>query len=70
MPRKNNDIVKLTLDPHHLPPLTEAQKVRLDAVAAMPFEDIDYSDAPARPGAIWKKPLELAVGKAADCVVH
>jgi len=58
MPRKKNDIVKLTLDPHNLPPLTEEQKARLDAIAAMPYENIDYSDAPHRPDAVWMKAAE------------
>ncbi|MCL1909041.1 MAG: hypothetical protein FWG12_06720 [Holophagaceae bacterium] len=29
------------------PPLTQAQKARLDALAAMPDCEIDFSDAPA-----------------------
>ena len=41
-----NNTVKLTLDPKNLPPLTEQQRAELAAVAAMPDEAIDYSDAP------------------------
>jgi len=55
MPRNKDDTVKLTLDPHNLPPLTEEQKARLDALAAMPEEAIDYSDAPFIPNPVWKK---------------
>jgi len=63
MPTKRTDTVKLTLDPHNLPPLTAAQKARLDAIAAMPDEKIDYSDAPFRPDAVWKKAVQLPPGK-------
>ncbi|RQW23654.1 DUF2442 domain-containing protein [Rhodobacteraceae bacterium CH30] len=35
--------------------LDAEQKARLDAVAAMPDEQIDYSDAPALPDAVWVK---------------
>jgi len=55
MLKKKLDTIKLTLDPNNLPPLTDAQKARLDAIAAMPHERIDYSDAPFRPNAVWKK---------------
>ena len=50
-----NNTVKLTLDLNNPPPLTDAQKARLKAVAAMPDEQIDTSDAPCRPDAIWMK---------------
>jgi len=35
--------------------LTEQARARLEAVAAMPDEDIDYSDAPYLPDAVWMK---------------
>ena len=38
--------VKYKLDPKNLPPLTEQQRKRLRAVAAMPDAEIDYSDMP------------------------
>jgi len=63
MPRKNSDTVKLTLDPYNLPPLTKEQEARLDAVAAMPYGQIDYSDAPSRSDGIWKKPVGLSPAK-------
>jgi len=59
MPKKKDDIVRLTLDPHNLPALTEEQKARLDAIAAMPYENIDYSDAPSIPNPIWKKAVAV-----------
>lgn len=39
-----DDLVEHTLDT--LPPLTDAQKRHLDELAALPDEDIDYSDIP------------------------
>ncbi|MBN9429468.1 MAG: BrnA antitoxin family protein [Burkholderiales bacterium] len=63
MPRKESNIVKRTLDPKNPPPLTAAQKARLDAVAAMPDEQIDYSDAPALPDAVWTKAAALPGAK-------
>jgi uncharacterized protein (DUF4415 family) len=42
----NSKTVKFSLDLQHLPPLTEAQKAELAAVASMPDEQIDYSDLP------------------------
>ena len=50
-----NNTVKLTLDLNNPPPLNDAQKARLSALAAMPDEQIDTSDAPYRPEAIWMK---------------
>ena len=47
--------VKLTLDLNNLPALTSEQKARLTALAAMPDEQIDTSDAPFRPDAVWMK---------------
>lgn len=55
MPTKERNIVKRTLDLNKPPRLGAAQKARLDAVAAMPDERIDYSDAPGLPEAIWMK---------------
>jgi uncharacterized protein (DUF4415 family) len=55
MPTKENNIVKRTLDLSKPPRLSAEQKARLDAVAAMPDDQIDYSDAPYRPDAVWMK---------------
>ncbi len=55
MPTKESNIVKRTLDPKNPPVLTAEQKARLEALAAMPDELIDYSDAPYRPDAVWMK---------------
>lgn len=37
-----------------LPPLTDAQKANLKAIAARPESEIDYSDIPPVPGEQWK----------------
>lgn len=55
MPRKESDIVRRTLDLKGPPQVSAEQKARLDAVAAMPDERIDYSDAPYLPDAVWLK---------------
>ena len=55
MPSSKSNILKRTLDLKNPPPLTDEQKARLDAVAAMADEQIDYSDAPHKPDAAWMK---------------
>ncbi len=55
MPTKESTIVKRTLDLDKPPRLSAEQKARLDAVAAMPDDQIDYSDAPSLPDAVWMK---------------
>ncbi len=55
MSTKESNIVKRTLDLKLRPVPSDAQKARLDAVAAMPDERIDYSDAPSLPDAVWMK---------------
>ena len=47
--------VKLTIDPTNPPPLTDEQKARLAALAAVPDDQIDTSDAPYRPDAAWMR---------------
>ena len=59
MSKNASNMVKLTLDPKNLPPLTEEEKAQLKALESMPDEQIDYSDAPYRPDAIWMKAAEL-----------
>lgn len=55
MSKKENNTVKRTLDLKKTPVLSAEQKARLDAVALMPDEQIDYSDAPNLPDAVWMK---------------
>jgi uncharacterized protein (DUF4415 family) len=46
--------VKLELDPASPPPLTDKQKAELEALQAMPDEEIDYSDIPPLSDEFWK----------------
>ncbi len=62
MQASKSNIVKRTLDLKNPPPLTAEQKARLQAVAAMPDERIDYSDAPFLPDAVWVKAADVAGG--------
>ena len=55
MRKKEENIVKRTLDLKNPPILSDEQKARLDTVAAMPDDLIDYSDAPYQPEAVWMK---------------
>jgi uncharacterized protein (DUF4415 family) len=46
--------VKFELDPTNPPPLTDQQKAELEALKAMPDEEIDYSDIPPLGDEFWK----------------
>ena len=59
MPKKKSNIVKRTLDMEKKPTLSAEQMARLEAVAKMPDEHIDYSDAPHLPNAVWVKAAQL-----------
>ena len=66
MPANESNTVKRTLDLKLRPAvsdISDAQKARLDAVAALPDELIDYSDAPHLPDAAWVKVAELPMLK-------
>ena len=54
-----SNTVKLTLDPNTLPALTHKERAELEAVAAMPDERIDYTDAPYLADAAWVKVAKL-----------
>lgn len=58
-----SNTVKLTIDLKNPPILTEEQKVRLAALAAMPDDQIDTSDAPFRPDAVWVKAVDFPHAK-------
>ena len=58
MSKNVNNIVKLTLDSTNLPPLSEQERAQLGVVVAMPDDQIDYSDAPYLPNAVWMKAAE------------
>ncbi|MBR4736226.1 MAG: hypothetical protein IK051_01015 [Rhodocyclaceae bacterium] len=56
MPAKENKLVQRTLDLTQPPPQrSDEQQARRAALAAMPDEQIDYSDAPSLPDAAWTK---------------
>jgi uncharacterized protein (DUF4415 family) len=59
MNKNARNTVTFSLDPRNLPPLTAQQREELQAVAAMPDEAIDYSDAPFRPAAVWARPVSV-----------
>jgi hypothetical protein len=59
MKTSENNIVKLTLDPNNPTPLTHKDRAELEAVAAMPDESIDYTDAPNLQDAAWVKVVGL-----------
>jgi hypothetical protein len=44
----------MILDPNNPPPLTEQQCAELAAIAVMPDEAIDYSDAPELSDVFWQ----------------
>ncbi len=46
--------IEYKIDPANLPPLTEKQKAELAALAAMPDDQIDYSDIPPLTDEFWK----------------
>lgn len=50
----SENLVRYEFDPANPPPLTEAQKAELAALAAMSDDDIDYSDIPPTPDEFWQ----------------
>ena len=58
-----SNTVKLTLDSKNPPPMTEQQKLRLAALAALPDDQIDTSEAPFRPDAVWVKAVDFPHAK-------
>jgi uncharacterized protein (DUF4415 family) len=58
-----SNIVKLTLDLTKPPAVTDEQKARLAVLAVMPDDQIDTSDAPFRPDAIWAKAVDFPHSK-------
>jgi len=54
MKKNDANIVRFQLDPDNLPPLSEAQKAELAALATKPDDDIDHSDAASLPDEFWK----------------
>lgn len=59
MNKKEENIVRRTIDLNKPPVVTAEQKARLEKLAAMPDNMIDYSDAPYKPDAVWMKAGKL-----------
>lgn len=59
MSKSAKNTVRLTLDLKKPPVVTTEQKARLSRLAAMPDDQIDYSDAPPLPDAVWAKAGKL-----------
>ncbi len=60
MPMSARNTVKFKLDPKNPPPLTSAQRERLNTLAAMPDAEINYNDIPRQTGPIqWTRPGAL-----------
>ena len=57
---KQSKTARYTLDPANPPKLTPEQEAELAALAAMPDEEIDFSDIPETTEAMWK---DAIVGK-------
>ncbi|MDR0780521.1 MAG: BrnA antitoxin family protein [Pseudomonadales bacterium] len=47
-------IIRYEMDLNNPPPLTDKQKAEIKALAAMPDDQIDYSDIPPLDDAFWK----------------
>lgn len=58
-----SNTVKLTLDLNNPPALTPSERAELEAIAAMPDDQIDTSDAPFQPDAVWVKAVNFPHGK-------
>ncbi|EBR9320727.1 hypothetical protein CC707_24770 [Salmonella enterica subsp. enterica serovar Panama] len=63
MSKKEENIVRLTIDLSKPPVVTAEQKAQLEKLAAMPDDLIDYSDAPYKPDAVWMKAGKLSEPK-------
>ncbi len=63
MQANESNTMKQTLDMKSRPVITDEQKARLNAIATMQDERIDYSDTPCLPDAEWVKSAELPDAK-------
>ena len=54
MKKKTADLVRYEIDLANPPPLTEAQKAELVALAARPDSEIDFSDIPPASESFWR----------------
>jgi uncharacterized protein (DUF4415 family) len=58
-----SNTVQLILNLKNPPPLTSSERAELEAIAAMPDDQIDTSDAPFRPDAVWVKAVDFPHAK-------
>jgi uncharacterized protein (DUF4415 family) len=58
-----SNIVTRIIDPNNPPVVTDEQKARLAALAALPDDQIDCSDIPFRPDAVWVKAVNFPHAK-------
>ena len=58
-----SNIVKLTLDLTKPPVVNDEQKARLALLDELPDNQIDTSDAPFRPDAVWVKAVDFPHAK-------
>jgi uncharacterized protein (DUF4415 family) len=56
---KKSNIVTHSIDLNRPPVVTAEQKARLAALAALPDDQIDCSDIPFRPDAVWVKAINF-----------
>ena len=62
------DLVVYEIDLENPPPLTEAQKAELKALAAMPDAEIDTSDIPPLTEKFWKNAVRNPLLRSAKSV--
>lgn len=58
-----SNIINCIVEFNTPPVLSEEQKARLAALAALPDSEIDTSDAPFLPDAVWVKSVNVSSGK-------
>ena len=65
-----SNTVKFSIDPLNPTPPTTEQRERLNAIAAMPDTEIDYSDIPPSVStAVWTRPGALVQENATKAVL-
>ena len=60
---KKTEMTRYSIDLNNLPPLTEEQKIRLEALANKKDEDIDLSDIPELTDKFWKNARHIPLSE-------